>query len=210
MSATAKYGQKGKNGVILITTRKKWINVLAFYWRARTEKTNNVIFSFKRGCFERQPFFIFSHFALRNQPFSRHLHNITLGIKPIIMKRTILITACLLLSFFFPLQAQIFEYINMENGLSSRRVLSIQQDKQNYMWILTHKGLDRYNGKQFKHYQLNHHKSPLSFYPNLNFLYTDKENNIWEANKDGLIIRYNEQKDSFQNDIDFKAEYSQL
>lgn len=126
------------------------------------------------------------------------------------MKRTILITACLLLSFFFPLQAQIFEYINMENGLSSRRVLSIQQDKQNYMWILTHKGLDRYNGKQFKHYQLNHHKSPLSFYPNLNFLYTDKENNIWEAGKDGLIFRYDEQKDSFQLVFDFKAEFSQL
>lgn len=126
------------------------------------------------------------------------------------MKRTILITTCLLLSFFFPLQAQIFEYINMENGLSSRRVLSIQQDKQNYMWILTHKGLDRYNGKQFKHYQLNHHKSPLSFYPNLNFLYTDKENNIWEAGKDGLIFRYDEQKDSFQLVFDFKAEFSQL
>ncbi len=114
------------------------------------------------------------------------------------MKRIILITACLLLSFFFPLQAQIFEYINMENGLSSRRVLSIQQDKQNYIWILTHKGLDRYNGKQFKHYLLRHQKTAISFYPNLNFLYADKDSNIWEAGKDGLIFRYDEPKDSFQ------------
>ena len=96
------------------------------------------------------------------------------------MKRTTLIITCLLLSFFLPLQAQIFEYIDMDNGLSSRRVLSIQQDKQNYIWILTHKGLDRYNGKQFKHYQLHRCNNPLSFYPNLNFLYTDKDSTIWE------------------------------
>lgn len=126
------------------------------------------------------------------------------------MKRIILITACLLLSFFFPLQAQIFEYINMENGLSSRRVLSIQQDKQNYIWILTHKGLDRYNGKQFKHYLLRHQKTAISFYPNLNYLYADKDSNIWEAGKDGLIFRYDEPKDSFQLVFDFKTKYPEM
>lgn len=121
------------------------------------------------------------------------------------MKRTTLIITCLLLSFFLPLQAQIFEYIDMDNGLSSRRVLSIQQDKQNYIWILTHKGLDRYNGKQFKHYQLHRCNNPLSFYPNLNFLYTDKDSTIWEVGKDGFVFRYDEQRDSFQLAFDLRA-----
>lgn len=126
------------------------------------------------------------------------------------MKRTTLIITCLLLSFFLPLQAQIFEYIDMDNGLSSRRVLSIQQDKQNYIWILTHKGLDRYNGKQFKHYQLHRCNNPLSFYPNLNFLYTDKDSTIWEVGKDGFVFRYDEQRDSFQLAFDLRATFPTL
>lgn len=126
------------------------------------------------------------------------------------MIRKILIIAWLLLSFFFPLKAQIFEYINMEDGLSSRRVLSIQQDKQDYIWILTHKGLDRYNGKQFKHYKLLREDTIVSFYPNLNYLYTDKENNIWEIGKDGYVFLYEEQKDSFRFVFDLKATYPQL
>lgn len=126
------------------------------------------------------------------------------------MKRTTLIITCLLLSFFLPLQAQIFEYIDMDNGLSSRRVLSIQQDKQNYIWILTHKGLDRYNGKQCKHYQLHRCNNPLSFYPNLNFLYTDKDSTIWEVGKDGFVFRYDEQRDSFQLAFDLRATFPAL
>lgn len=126
------------------------------------------------------------------------------------MKRTTLIITCLLLSFFLPLQAQIFEYIDMDNGLSNRRVLSIQQDKQNYIWILTHKGLDRYNGKQFKHYQLHRCNNPLSFYPNLNFLYTDKDSTIWEVGKDGFVFRYDEQRDSFQLAFDLRATFPAL
>lgn len=126
------------------------------------------------------------------------------------MKRTTLIITCLLLSFFLPLQAQIFEYIDMDNGLSSQRVLSIQQDKQNYIWILTHKGLDRYNGKQFKHYQLHRCNNPLSFYPNLNFLYTDKDSTIWEVGKDGFVFRYDEQRDSFQLAFDLRATFPAL
>lgn len=49
----------------------------------------------------------------------------------------------------FRIQAQIFQYITMEDGLSSRRVFSIRQDEQGYTWILTHKGIDRYDGKRF-------------------------------------------------------------
>lgn len=46
----------------------------------------------------------------------------------------------MILVSLFPINAQIFKYIGMDNGLSSRRVLSIEQGKQYYIWILTHKG----------------------------------------------------------------------
>ena len=53
----------------------------------------------------------------------------------------------MILMSLFPINAQIFKYIGMDNGLSSRRVLSIEQGKQYYIWILTHKGADRYKEK---------------------------------------------------------------
>lgn len=66
-----------------------------------------------------------------------------------------LYTLCLILAVTFtPLEAQIFQYIGIDDGLSSRRVLSLQQSNHDYIWILTHKGVDRYNGKQFTHYPL--------------------------------------------------------
>ena len=86
----------------------------------------------------------------------------------------------------------------MEEGLSSRRVLSIQQDQQGYMWILTHKGIERYNGKQFVRYSLHKNNKAVNFYPNLNILKTDQDKTLWEIGKDGLVFCFNKTKDEFQ------------
>lgn len=118
----------------------------------------------------------------------------------------------ILLSLFtlFGLHAQIFEYIGTDNGLSSRRVLSIRQDKQGYMWILTHKGVDRYNGKEFTHYPLLKDGTSINLYPNLNYLRTDDEFTIWEMGKDGYIFRYDELKDTFQLMFDLGEVYPEV
>ena len=79
-----------------------------------------------------------------------------------------------------PATAQVFEYIGMEQGLSSRRVLSIEQDAQGYMWILTHKGVDRYDGSRFTHYKLQDEGKDMYFYPGLNSLSVDHEQTLWE------------------------------
>lgn len=50
--------------------------------------------------------------------------------------------------------AQIYKYIGVENGLSNRRIFDIQKDSIGYMWFLTNEGIDRYNGKDIKHYKL--------------------------------------------------------
>ena len=50
--------------------------------------------------------------------------------------------------------AQTYNYIGVEDGLSNRRVYAIQKGPKGYMWFLTHDGIDRYNGKEFKHYKL--------------------------------------------------------
>lgn len=121
----------------------------------------------------------------------------------------IFITIYFLLSLL-PLHAQIFQYIEMENGLSSRRVLSIQQDSQEYMWILTHKGVDRYDGKRFYHYQLQNKKRIMNFYPDLNTLHMDSDSTLWEYGKDGYVFRFDALKDSFQLVFDLHEQFPQL
>lgn len=115
---------------------------------------------------------------------------------------------CLLLSVVFTqTEAQIFQYIGIDDGLSSRRVLSLQQSEHDYIWILTHKGIDRYNGKQFTHYPLIKNGIPVSCFPNLNILKTDKDQKLWEIGKDGLVFSLNENKDSFQLVFDLHKQY---
>ena len=106
--------------------------------------------------------------------------------------------------------AQIFEYIDMDNGLSSRRVLSIGQGKQYYIWVLTHKGVDRYDGKRFTHYNLFRREKALNFYPNLNALHTDSDGTVYEIGKDGFLFRYDERKDSFQLVFDLKQRFPEF
>ena len=115
-----------------------------------------------------------------------------------------------LLAIAFPANAQIFEYISTENGLSSRRALSIRQGEQYYIWILTHKGIDRYDGKRFTHYDLLHNGKALDFYPNLNILRTDSKHTVWEIGKDGYLFHYDELKDSFQLAFDLYHAYPEL
>lgn len=116
----------------------------------------------------------------------------------------------LILASLLPAKAQIFEYIDMDNGLSSRRVLSIGQGKQYYIWVLTHKGVDRYDGKRFTHYNLCHKGKALNFYPNLNILHTDHNGKVYEIGKDGFLFHYDERKDSFQLAFDLKQRYPEL
>ena len=50
--------------------------------------------------------------------------------------------------------AQTYKYLGVEDGLSNRRVYAIQKGPKGYMWFLTHGGIDRFDGKRFKHYKL--------------------------------------------------------
>ena len=109
--------------------------------------------------------------------------------------------------FLLPAQGQVFEYIGIKDGLASRRVLSIEQDAQGYTWILTHKGVDRYDGSQFTHYKLRHAEKDMYFYPDLNHLHVDARQTLWEYGKDGKIFRYDLRRDAFEQVFDLKESY---
>lgn len=96
------------------------------------------------------------------------------------------------------LYAQSYQHIGVENGLSSRKVYFIQQDQKGYMWFLTQEGIDRYNGKEFKQYILNHDGRELSSLQDLSWLHVDKENNLWVIGRKGKAFRYDAPYDRFQ------------
>ena len=91
----------------------------------------------------------------------------------------------LFLILLFPLicVAQTYRYLGVEDGLSNRRVYCIQKDKTGYMWFLTHEGIDRYNGKEFKRYKLMDGDAEVNSLLNLNWLYIDQEGVLWEIGK---------------------------
>jgi len=101
---------------------------------------------------------------------------------------------------FFPIwaTAQTYKYIGIENGLSNRRIFNIQKDSQGYMWFLTNEGMDRYNGKDIKHYELNKESSTLDAPIRLGWLYTKPQTGIWVIGKQGRIFQYDSNMDDFK------------
>ena len=106
----------------------------------------------------------------------------------------------LFLLLLFPLTcvAQTYQYLGVEDGLSNRRVYYIQKDNVGYMWFLTHEGIDRYNGTEFKRYKLMDGDKELNSLLNLNWLYIDPEGTLWEIGKKGKIFRYDRIHDTFE------------
>ena len=104
----------------------------------------------------------------------------------------------LLLLFPLTCVAQTYQYLGVEDGLSNRRVYCIQKDRTGYMWFLTHEGIDRYNGKDFKRYKLMDGDTEVNSLLNLNWLYIDQNGVLWEIGKKGKIFRYDQLHDTFE------------
>ena len=62
----------------------------------------------------------------------------------------------ILFLLLLPLMAygQTYKHIGVEDGFSNGRIYNIQKSHQGYMWFLTNEGMDRYSGKDIKHYKL--------------------------------------------------------
>ncbi|WP_042372899.1 hybrid sensor histidine kinase/response regulator transcription factor [Bacteroides neonati] len=105
----------------------------------------------------------------------------------------------LFLFLLFPIVsiAQTYKYIGVEDGLSNRRVYNIPKDHKGYMWFLTHEGIDRYDGSEFKHYKLFDGIDELNSSIGFNWLYIDKEGVLWEISRKGRVFQYDSARDLF-------------
>ena len=101
--------------------------------------------------------------------------------------------------FFLPFFAtsQTYKYIVVEHGLSNLRIFDIQKDSIGYMWFLTNEGIDRYNGKDIKHYKLIEEDKKSNSPIHLGWLYFEDQGKLWVIGKSGCIFQYNQERDSF-------------
>ena len=118
------------------------------------------------------------------------------------MKKTFLLFILVILETV-SVSAQLYRYLDTNQGLSSRRVIAIEKDTKGYMWFLTHEGVDRYNGKQFIHYPLLDGKRPIQQPPNLSNLQIDDTGNIWVIGKNGYIFKYNSHQNKYDLIMNF-------
>lgn len=91
-----------------------------------------------------------------------------------------------------------FQIYGINEGLSSNVVFGIEEDKNGLLWIATTEGVDKFDGLNFKHYDLpqltlNGVADYMEFY-----IESDSKGQIWLATKSGLIYKYNVLKDEFQ------------
>jgi PAS domain S-box-containing protein len=90
-----------------------------------------------------------------------------------------------------------FNHITTENGLTSNFVTSTLQDKEGFLWIATHNGLNRYDGYQFKKYIHDTNDQSTLSSNQVNTLYEDSKGILWVGTYGFGICQYNQADDRF-------------
>ena len=109
-------------------------------------------------------------------------------------RKTILLLAATILStislFSFPeKESYIFQKISSSDGLSHNIVSAIAKDKKGFLWIGTYSGLNRYDGKEFRQWNM---RDGLVF-DAIRSLEIDKDNAIWVGTELG-VSRFRDEK----------------
>lgn len=80
-----------------------------------------------------------------------------------------------------------FTHLDNRNGLSENCVKSITQDRLGFVWLGTKNGLDRYDGRQLKHYRVNDAASGRGNH-NISALMEDAEGQLWVGTDKGVFV----------------------
>lgn len=108
-----------------------------------------------------------------------------------------------LVSFLLPFtlnsQNLKFKRLSIDEGLSTVSVNSIFQDSQNFIWIGTQDGLNRFDGYHVKTYKTDQYSSTAISSNNINCFYEDKDNNLYIGTEDGGLSVLNKRTEKFTN-----------
>ncbi len=89
------------------------------------------------------------------------------------------------------------KHLDYSTGLSSEKVFSIVEDRDNVIWIATKSGVDRYNGVQIKSYSLPGNVYYGDLAGRMIYLHYDEHRGLLAYDNAGRIYAYSYENDSF-------------
>ncbi|SFD38351.1 hybrid sensor histidine kinase/response regulator transcription factor [Algibacter pectinivorans] len=98
----------------------------------------------------------------------------------------------------YPQKQFSFKTLSINNGLSQNSVISIAQDSIGYLWMATQDGLNKYNGRDFKHYNKQFEDITRATFSRLGKIYIDKQNRLWIITHSGKLELYQPKTDDFK------------
>ncbi len=110
-----------------------------------------------------------------------------------------LLWAMLLLPQLASSQNLKFKRLSIDEGLSTVSVLTVFQDSQDFIWIGTQDGLNRYDGYHMKTYKTDQYDPASISSNNVNCLYEDKLQNLYIGTDDGGLSVFNKHTEKFIN-----------
>jgi len=100
------------------------------------------------------------------------------------------------LSTFAQVPKMKFKHLTADGGLSSNRITCIYRDSNDFLWVGTEMGLNKYDGYQVIQYLQDDRKKGSLSDNNVQSIVEDVHKNLWVATKKGLNL-YNRATDSF-------------
>ena len=93
---------------------------------------------------------------------------------------------------------QVYKYVGLEDGLSSRNVYAVQQSNGGFIWCLTDNGIDRYDGTEMNRYSITIDGIKFTEYSSCRLIYDRLKDNLWVVTSAGKIIRYVQRNNHFE------------
>lgn len=95
-----------------------------------------------------------------------------------------------------------YQYLTTKEGLSNQRVFSILEDKKGFIWISTRSGVDCFNGRTVKNYNLFGEDIIVDGAGRMIYLTKDSHETLWAYTNAGKVFKYNSISDAFTLEID--------
>ncbi|MDQ1086657.1 hybrid sensor histidine kinase/response regulator transcription factor [Siphonobacter sp. SORGH_AS_1065] len=92
-----------------------------------------------------------------------------------------------------------FDHLTVNEGLSHSDALCLAQDHQGFIWIGTHKGIDRYDGYQLKTYHLPVSNGSGVINNRIRALHVDHQGTLWVGIDGAGLFYYNASRDRFES-----------
>jgi len=111
-------------------------------------------------------------------------------------------TVAFLLIFMGTSRAQLpdikFDHIGVKEGLPENQVKALKQDSYGYLWMGTQNGVVRYDGYNYKVYQLGSARLNKLGITSINSIFEDAEKRLWISTFQNGIFMYDRYADTFR------------